>query len=65
MTRLCAVLLLKPFLIELPLPQPGGVPLADHGAEREAISCFAHPPGASFKRSALAGGGLERRGRKW
>ncbi|WP_303816706.1 hypothetical protein, partial [Acidaminococcus timonensis] len=36
------------------LPRRIGVPLADHGAEREAIFCFAHPPGASFKRSALA-----------
>ena len=26
------------------LPQPDGVPLADHGAERKAIFCFAHPP---------------------
>ena len=26
------------------LPQPGRVPLADHGAERKAIFCFAHPP---------------------
>ena len=29
---------------DLMQPQPDGVPLADHGAEREAIFCFAHPP---------------------